>query len=182
MTHRWVLHAAFLLCFSTTALSIDYRQLLLQQSNSTRACLDLLRQLDRTLCFSDRVDFKIPEAVKHPRQMGKSYTAFVIQRMLQNIFLLFKNNSSSTGWNATIIERLLDKLHKQIEFLETILKDKQEKEWGTSPAILHLKGYYWRVQRYLKKKGYSSCAWIAAREEISRNFAIIQRLTKNFQD
>ncbi|XP_055485172.1 interferon beta [Psammomys obesus] len=184
MTDRWIHHVALLLCFFTTALSINYEQLQLQQSSSTSACQELLRQLDQELCLNDRLDFKIPVAVKHPQQMEKSYTAFAIQEMLRNIFLLFKNDFSSTGWNETIIESLLGELSVQTRFLEKILKEKQEKEkpaWGTAPTTSRLKSYYRRVQKFLENKRYSRCAWMVVRAEISRNFSMIQGLTKNFQ-
>ncbi|XP_032746238.1 interferon beta [Rattus rattus] len=184
MTNRWTLHIAFLLCFSTTALSIDYKQLQFRQSTSIRTCQKLLRQLNGRLNLSYRTDFKIPMEVMHPSQMEKSYTAFAIQVMLQNVFLVFRSNFSSTGWNETIVESLLDELHQQTEFLETILKEKQEERltWATSTTTLGLKSYYWRVQRYLKDKKYNSYAWMVVRAEIFRNFSIILRLNRNFQN
>lgn len=134
MTNRWTLHIAFLLCFSTTALSIDYKQLQFRQSTSIRTCQKLLRQLNGRLNLSYRTDFKIPMEVMHPSQMEKSYTAFAIQVMLQNVFLVFRSNFSSTGWNETIVESLLDELHQQTEFLETILKEKQE-DWRCRSVV-----------------------------------------------
>ncbi|XP_031232650.1 interferon beta [Mastomys coucha] len=184
MTNRWILHAVFLLCFSTTALSINYEQLQLRQSMSIRACRKLLGQLNGKINLSYRMDFKIPMEMMHPSKMNKSYTAFAIQEMLQSIFLVFRNNFSSTGWNETIVESLLDKLHQQTEFLKTILKEKQEERlaWMTSSTTLSLKSYYWRVQRYLKDKKYNSYAWMVVRAEIFRNFSIILRFTRNLQN
>ncbi|GAB1288625.1 Interferon beta [Apodemus speciosus] len=120
----------------------------------------------------------------HPSQMEKSYTAFASKVMFQNVFLLFRNNFSSTGWNETIVERLLNELNRQTEFLKTILEEKQEERltWETSPTTLRLKNYYWKVQRYLKNKKYDSYAWAVVRAEISRNFLIILGLTRNFQN
>lgn len=116
--------------------------------------------------------------------MEKSYTAFVSNVMVQNVFLLFKNNYSSTGWNEIIVDRLLDELNRQTEFLKTILEEKQEEilTWETSPTILRLKNYYWKVQRYLKNMKYNSYAWAVVRAEIFRNFLIILTLTRNFQN
>ncbi|XP_021056175.1 interferon beta [Mus pahari] len=182
MNNRWILHAAFLLCFSTTALSINYEQLQLQQRTRIRKCQKLLEQLNGKINLSYRTDFKIP--MEMMEKMQKSYTAFAIQEMLQNVFLVFKNNFSSTGWNETIVERLLDELHGQTEFLKTILKEKQEERlmWPVSSTALHLKSYYWRVQRYLKLNKYNSYAWMVVRAEIFRNFSIIRRLARNFQN
>ncbi|KAL6090396.1 hypothetical protein STEG23_026676 [Scotinomys teguina] len=164
-----------------SVLSINYKQLELRQSTS--ACQELLKQLDRQLCLNYRTDFKIPVEVMHPGQMEKKDTALVIQEMLQNIFDLFKSNSSSTGWNETIVESFLGKLHEQMDFVKEILEEIPENESSTHfLTILRLKSYYWRVQRYLKVKGYSSCAWMVVRAEVLRNFSIIKRLTNVFQN
>ncbi|XP_034360010.1 interferon beta [Arvicanthis niloticus] len=184
MTNRWILHAALLLCFSTTALSIDYEELQFQQSTRIRTCETLLRQLNGKINLSYRTNFKNPMVTIQPSQMEKSYTVFAIQVMLQNVFLLFRSNFSSTGWNETIVESLLDELHQQTEFLNKTLEEKQEERltWETSTTIRRLKSYYWRMQSYLKDKKYNSYAWMVVRAEIFRNFNIILRLTGNFQN
>ncbi|OBS73855.1 hypothetical protein A6R68_15606, partial [Neotoma lepida] len=183
MTNRWILQAAFLLGFLPIALSINYKWLELRQRNS--ACRELLKQLDRQLCLKYRMNFKIPTEVLHPGQMEKKDTALVIQEMLQNIFDVFQSNSSSTGWNETIVKRFLGKLHKQMDFLKEILKEIPETESSTQrnfATILPLKSYYRSVQRYLEDEGYSSCAWMVVRAEILRNFSMIKRLTNVFQN
>ncbi|XP_028629143.1 interferon beta [Grammomys surdaster] len=182
MTNRWILHAAFLLCFSTTALSIDYEQLQIQQSTRIETCQELLRQLSGKIKLSYRTNFKNPMDMIRPSQMEKSYTVFAIQVMLQNVFLVFRSNFSSTGWNETIVESLLSELHQQTEFLEKILEEKKEKRltWETSTTTRHLKSYYWRVQNYLKGNKYNSYAWMVVRAEIFKNFFIILSLTRNF--
>ncbi|CAH6790523.1 interferon beta [Phodopus roborovskii] len=181
MTNRCILQAAFLLFFPT-ALSINYKEFELKQSSTNSVCQELLKQLHGPLCLSYRVDFKIPMEVKHPGQMEKRDAAFIIQEMLQNIFVVFnKSNFSSTGWNRTIVESFLDELHKQIGFQKEILMEIPEN--GSSPTIiLHLKSYYWRMQRYLEDKRYSRCAWVVTRAEVVRNFLIIERLTSIFQN
>ncbi|XP_038190370.1 interferon beta-like [Arvicola amphibius] len=185
MTSRWILQAAFLLGFLSIALSINYEALELRQSSSNTACLELLKQLHGRLCLGHRIDFKIPTEVKHPGQMEKKDAAFVIQEMLQNIFIVFKNNSSSTGWNENIVESFLDKLDDQIEFLKKTLEEVPANERWTPrnyPTIRRLKSYYLRVQRSLEVKGYSSCAWMVVRAEILSNFSIIKNLTNIFQN
>lgn len=185
MTYKWILQAAFLLGFLSIALSINYEELERRQSSSNSACLELLEQLDGQLCLDYRINFKIPTEVKRPGQMEKKDTAFVIKEMFENIFIVFKSNSSSTGWNESIVKSFLGKLHDQIDFLEKILEEVPAKErWTPSnfPTILRLKSYYRRVQRSLEVKGYSICAWMVVRAEILRNFSIIRRLTNMFQN
>ncbi|XP_057639615.1 interferon beta [Chionomys nivalis] len=185
MTNRWILQAAFLLGFLSIALSINYEDLEHRQSSSNSVCLELLKQLDGQNCLGHRINFKIPMGVKRPGQMEKKDAAFVIQEMLQNIFNVFKNNSSSTGWNENIVESFLGELRDQIDFLNKILEEVPANErWTPSnfPTILRLKSYYRRVQSFLEVKGYSSCAWMVVRAEILSNFSIIRRLTDIFQN
>ncbi|XP_008843743.1 interferon beta [Nannospalax galili] len=186
MTNGCILQTLLLLCFSTTALSISYKALRLYQSSGSVTCQELLLQLNVRLrpCLEDRINFKLPEKIKHQQQFKKKDAAFLIHEMLQNIFSVFTNDFSSTGWNKTIVENLFGELHKQMDRLETILKEKPEESlaWRNSMAILHLKSYYRRLQRYLKDKEYSSCAWMVVRAEIMRNFPIISKLTDCFQN
>nr|AGJ84701.1 LAP-agg-IFN fusion protein [synthetic construct] len=164
------------------SLQINYKQLQLQERTNIRKCQELLEQLNGKINLTYRADFKIP--MEMTEKMQKSYTAFAIQEMLQNVFLVFRNNFSSTGWNETIVVRLLDELHQQTVFLKTVLEEKQEERltWEMSSTALHLKSYYCRVQRYLKLMKYNSYAWMVVRAEIFRNFLIIRRLTRNFQN
>ncbi|XP_071456497.1 interferon beta-like [Marmota flaviventris] len=73
MNNRCILQPALLLCFSTTALSLSYNLLRLQQFNSSVECQKLLEQLNERPadCLSDRMDFKIPKEIKHPQQFQK---------------------------------------------------------------------------------------------------------------
>lgn len=185
MSNRWILQAAFLLGFLSIALSINYEKLELTQRSSNSACLELLEQLERRPCLGHRKDFKFPMEVKHPGQMEKKDAAFIIKEMFENIFIVFRNDSSSTGWNESIVEKFLGKLHYQIENLGEILKEVPENErWTPSnyPTILRLKSYYGKVRSFLEVNEYSSCAWMVVRAEIHRNFSIIIRLTNIFQN
>ncbi|KAM7324756.1 interferon beta [Alexandromys fortis] len=184
MTNRWILQAAFLLGFLSIALSINYEDLGLRQSSTNSACLELLEQLDGQLCLGHRINFKIPMDVKRLGQAEKKDAVIFIREMLQNIFIVFKNNSSSTGWKENIVESFLGKLYDQIDFLNKVLEEVPANErWTPSnfPTSLRLKSYYRRMQSFLEVKGYSSCAWMVVRAEILRNFSIIRRLTNTFQ-
>ncbi|KAL1776952.1 interferon beta [Sigmodon hispidus] len=181
MVNRWILQPAFLLWFLPTALSINYKQLELRQRSSISECLELLNQMNGPLCLSYRQNFKIPMEVKHPRQLEKDEAVSVIEVMLQNIFHIFRSNSSSTGWNKNIIESFLDKLRNEMDFLEEIPENESLTPRNFT-TILPLKSYYKRMQEYLENHEYSSCSWIVVRTEIRRNFSIMGRLIKIFQN
>ncbi|KAH0513334.1 Interferon beta [Microtus ochrogaster] len=159
MTNRWILQAAFLLGFLSIALSINYEILERRQSSTNSECLELLEQLDGQLCLGHRINFKIPMEVKRLGQMERKDAVIFIREMLQNIFNVFKNDSSSTGWNKKIVESFLGKLNDQIHFLNEVLEEvPQNERWTPSnfPTILRLKSYYGRIQSFLEVKGYSS--------------------------
>ncbi|XP_041507421.1 interferon beta [Microtus oregoni] len=181
MTNRCILQAAFLLGFLSVALSINYEDLERRQSSTNSACLELLEQLDEQLCLDHRINFKIPMEVKRLGRMEKKVAVIFIREMLQNIFNVFKNDSSSTGWNRKIVESFLGILGDQIDFLNKVLANER---WTSSnfPTVLRLKSYYGRVQSFLEVKGHSSCAWMVVRAEILKNFSIIKRLTNTFQN
>ncbi|KAF7486241.1 hypothetical protein GHT09_001776 [Marmota monax] len=187
MNNRCILQPALLLCFSTTALSLRYNLLRLQQFNSSVECQKLLEQLNErpAECLSDRMDFKIPKEIKHPQQFQKAQAAFVIYEMLKDIFHVFERGYTSPGWNETIVKDLLAKLNHQMDLLNTTVVGKlgeENKSWAYSWTILRLKSYYVRIRTYLEAKEYSSCAWRVVRDELYWNFSFINRLTDNFQN
>ncbi|KAM5298434.1 interferon beta [Ctenodactylus gundi] len=178
MASRSLLQVALLLCLCTTSLSMSY--------NLVR-CQELLKQLNGKpeYCLSDRMDFKFPEEFRQPQQFQKEDAAFVIHEMLQNICDIFRKNFSNAKWNDTIIEDLFIELDQQMSILKKILWEKLEEQPTVQQNIaitLHLKRYYWRIQKYLKVKRYSSCAWTVVQGELLRNFSFINRLTSYLQN
>ncbi|VTJ91220.1 Hypothetical predicted protein [Marmota monax] len=187
MNNRCILQPALLLCFSTTALSLRYNLLRLQQFNSSVECQKLLEQLNErpAECLSDRMDFKIPKEIKHPQQFQKAQAAFVIYEMLKDIFHVFKKGYSNPDWNNTIVTDLLRELDHQMDLLNTMVVEKlgeENKSKAYSGTILRLKSYYVRIWMYLEAKEYSSCAWRVVRDELYWNFSFINRLTDKFQN
>ncbi|XP_076985309.1 interferon beta-like [Tamandua tetradactyla] len=182
MANSWVFRFILLLGVTSTALSISYNSLGFPQRGSV-TCQKLLKKLNGSAlhCLQDRMNFEVPEKIKHPQHFQKEEAALVIYEMLHQIFGIFTGKYSSTGWSETIVENLLAELFWQMDHLETILEEKLEEE--SSPqldfvTVLHLKSYYLRIVRYLKDKGYSSCAWTVVREEILKNFSFIIQLTE----
>ncbi|XP_036917783.1 interferon beta-2-like [Sturnira hondurensis] len=181
MANAGIVQVALLLCFSTTALSMSYNVLQVQQRGSVSASWTLIWQLNGTLhnCLQDRMDFKFPKEVKL-QKFQKEEAILVIHEMLQQIFDLFGRNFSSTGWNETIIEKLSEELSWQMDHLEPALEKIMEEEKVTlkeNTTLLHLKKYYLRIVQYLKAKLYSRCAWIVVRGHILKNFSVLYKLT-----
>lgn len=186
MTNRCTLQLTILLCLTRAALSLNYDVLRFQQSSSTAACQKLLWQLMRTPqdCLHDRMDFQIPREVKQPQQVQKEEAVVIMYEMLQQIYSIFRRNFSSAGWNETIVENLLEKLHGQMDRLETVMEEIVEE--GKFPwenrTVLRLKTYYLGILQYLKAKSYSRCAWTVVQAEILRNFSFLSGLIGALQD
>ncbi|KAM4876449.1 interferon beta [Thomomys bottae] len=184
MTTGCIFQVVLLLCFSTMALSKSYALLQFQQSNS--ACQKLLAKLNGRpeRCLDDRMNFQLPEVVKDPHQFQKADIAFTVYEMLKNILDVFRKDISNTGWDTAIIKDLLTELHRQMDYLETILERKLDEKnltWGNIKTILQLKSHYWKMVEYLKNKDYSSCAWTIVRVEILRNFSFMSSLAENLE-
>ncbi|XP_043343337.1 interferon beta-2 [Cervus canadensis] len=186
MTYRCLLQMALLLCFSTTALSMNYSLLRFQQRRSIAVCQKLLRQLPSTPqhCLEVRMDFQVPEEMRQAQQFRKEDAVLVIYEMLQQIFSILTRDFSSTGWSETIVEDLLVELQGQMDHLEPIQKEIMQKKNFTmgDMTILHLKKYYFNLGQYLKSMEYNSCAWTVVRVQILTNFSFLKSLTGYLRD
>ncbi|XP_036917779.1 interferon beta-2-like [Sturnira hondurensis] len=181
MANAGIVQVALLLCFSTTALSMSYDVLQVQQRGSVSASWTLIRQLNGTLhnCLQDRRDFKFPEEIKL-QKFQKEEAILVTHEMLQQIFDLFRRNFSSTGWNETIIEKLSEELSWQMDHLEPALEEIMGEEkfiLKENTTLQQVKEYYLRIVQYLEAKLYSRCAWIVVRGHILKNFSVLYQLT-----
>ncbi|XP_060988429.1 interferon beta-2-like [Dama dama] len=186
MTYRCLLQIVLLLCFSTTALSMNYSLLRFQQRRSVAVCQKLLRHLPSTPqhCLEVRMDFQVPEEMKQVQQFQKDDAVLVIYEMLQQIFGILTRDFSSTGWSETIIEDLLVELQGQMDHLEPIQKEiMQKKNFTTGDmTLLHLKKYYFNLGQYLKSMEYNSCAWTVMRVQMLMNFSFLKSLTWYLHD
>ncbi|XP_049625353.1 interferon beta [Suncus etruscus] len=179
MANRYIFQITLLLCFFTTAFSMSYQLLRSRQRSSNLACQRILSELNGNLteCLQQRINSTIPEEIKQPELLQKDDVLLVISEMLRQIFGIFSRNSSCTGWNKSIIEKLFLELQQQMDYVETSLEErKKENVTSYNRTILHLKKYYLKLLKYLKANGYSNCAWLIVKTEISRNFVFLNRL------
>ncbi|KAF4008651.1 hypothetical protein G4228_020428 [Cervus hanglu yarkandensis] len=184
MTYWCLLQMVLLLCFSTTALSMNYSLLRFQQRRSDTVCQKLLRQLPSTPqhCLEVRMDFQVPEEMRQAQQFRKEDAVLVIYEMLQQIFGILTRDFSSTGWSETVIEDLLVELQGQMDHLEPIQKEIMQKKTFTmgDMTVLHLKKY--NLVQYLTSMEYNSCAWTVVRAQMLKNFSFLKSLTGYLQD
>ena len=97
----------------------------------------------------------------------------LLQEMLQQSFNLFHTECSSAAWDTTLLEQLCTGLLQQLEDLDACLGQVTEEEdsaLGRTGPTLAVRRSFQFIHVYLRKKGYSDCAWETVRVEITRCF------------
>ncbi|XP_004581293.2 interferon beta [Ochotona princeps] len=181
MVNRCILQIVLLMCFSSIALPMSYNSLQIQLHNSSQRCLDLLRELKGQTedCLNERMNFMIPKEIRKPQQLSKEDATLVIFEMLNNIFVVFGKNVSSTGWNETLVQHFRSETYWQICHLKNMSKTFTKKN---SMLQLRLKSYYWKILNFLEEKKYSNCAWKLVHLQIIKDFANMRNLIDSFQN
>uniref|UniRef100_G3UK87 Interferon omega-1-like n=1 Tax=Loxodonta africana TaxID=9785 RepID=G3UK87_LOXAF len=127
-----------------------------------------LGQMRRFFCLKERKDFRFPRMV-YGSHLQKAQAVFILHKMLQQIFNLFRTKEPSTAWNTTLPDQLHNGLYQQLEDLETC--SMQAVGEGSVLAIegpvLAVKRYFQEIL-YLKEKEHSDCVWEVIRVEISK--------------
>lgn len=158
----------------------------------SRENVELLRRMSRissSLCLEDRKDFRFPRATEDGSEVREAQAISVLHEMLQQTFNLFFTEHSAAAWNSTLLDQLLQALHRQLEALDTCLVREMGKE-GSALAMqgptLALKRYFQGIRLYLKEKRYSDCAWEVVRLEVMRAFSstrlLLERLRNKNRD
>ncbi|XP_040819539.1 interferon beta [Ochotona curzoniae] len=181
MINRCILQIVLLMCFSSIALSMSYNSLQIQLRNSSQKCLDLLKELKGQTedCLNERMNFMTPKEIRKPQQLRKEDAALVIFEMLNNTFVIFRKNVSSTGWNETVVEHLCSETYSQTHNLKNMSKKFTKKN---SMLHLRLKSYYWKILNFLEDKKYSNCAWGLVHLQIIKDLSNMRNLIDSLQN
>ncbi|KAK2491134.1 hypothetical protein MC885_019896, partial [Smutsia gigantea] len=81
--------------------------------------------------------------------------------MLQQILNLFRTSMSLDSWEESHVEKLINELHPQLEYLEAFMGLEAEQKGGTLSKEnfrLQVKMYFQRIHDYLENQEHSSCA------------------------
>ncbi|XP_057576198.1 interferon omega-1-like [Hippopotamus amphibius kiboko] len=177
MAFIFSLLAAALVVFSYGpggSLGCDLSQDHVLLSRKNFVLLGQMRRISPRFCLKDRKDFSFPQEVADGTQFQKAQATFVLHEMLQQIFNLFHTEHSSAAWDTTLLDRLCTGLHKQLEDLDTCLRQvmgEEESALGMVDPTLAVKRYFQGIHLYLKEKKYSDCAWEIVRVEIMRSLS-----------
>ncbi|XP_023617630.1 interferon omega-1-like [Myotis lucifugus] len=146
--------------------------------------LTLLSQLQKTppyLCLDDRNDFKFPWEMETIMQMNRTQRLCLHHVMTAQIFRVFATRRSFAEWDRKRLSKLLSSLHQSLEDLEDQAK-KENNNLACPNLGVVARNYFRRIQKYLKEKKYSSCAWeVVLVEVMARVINMILSLKKSQQ-
>ncbi|XP_028910681.1 interferon tau-2-like [Ornithorhynchus anatinus] len=180
MANTGLVQIALVLLFSTSTVSLACRPLQTADVEQSLNRLDRMEGKSLLSCLEHRKDFQFPRAVVEAGLLQKGNRAVVVHELLQQIFTVFSQTLSQTGWDQAEVENFLHGLHRQLEELEVCLEedtDPSQASVGSGILRLRLKSYFRGISLYLRDKEYSSCAWEIVRAEIRRCiFRLLQTL------
>lgn len=168
---------------TSTVFSLELKMVLFQQRKVNRESVKLLNKLPTSSmqqCLPHRKNFLLPQKLVNPHQYQKEHTLAILHEILQQIFNLFRTNTSLDVWEESHMEKFLTELHQQLEYLEVLMGLQAEQKSGTVDSAnlrLQIKMYFRRIHDYLENQKYSSCAWTIVRVEINRCLFFVFQLT-----
>jgi hypothetical protein len=115
-----------------------------------------------------------------PHRYQKEHALAILHEMVQQIFNLFKANSSLGHLKDNHIEKFLIELHQQLAYLEALMRlypEQKSGALGSENLRLQVKAYFRRIHDYLENQGYSICARIIVQVEITRCLLFVFRFT-----
>lgn len=183
MINKHFFEIMLVLLATSTVFSLELKMVLFQQRRVNRESVKLLNKLPTSSmqqCLPHRKDFLLPQKSVNPHQYQKEHTLAILHEILQQIFNLFRANTSLDVWEESHMEKFLTELHQQLEYLEVLMGLQAEQKSGTLDSEnlrLQVKMYFRRIHDYLENQKYSSCAWTIVQVEINRCLFFVFRLT-----
>ncbi|XP_019570619.1 interferon epsilon [Rhinolophus sinicus] len=183
MINKHFFEIMLVLLATSTVFSLELKMVLFQQRRVNRESVKLLNKLPTSSmqqCLLHRKDFLLPQKSVNPHQYQKEHTLAILHEILQQIFNLFRANTSLDVWEENHMEKFLTELHQQLEYLEVLMGLQAEQKSGTLDSEnlrLQVKMYFRRIHDYLENQEYSSCAWTIVQVEINRCLFFVFRLT-----
>ncbi|XP_038625309.1 interferon alpha-2-like [Tachyglossus aculeatus] len=171
MASTGLVQIALVLLFSTSTVSLSCSLLHTADMEQSLKRLDGMQGRSLLSCLEHRKDFQFPREVVEAGLRKEGNRAVAVHELLQQIFTIFSQDLSQTGWDQAKVENFLHGLHQQLEELEVCLEeDTYPKQTSVGSGIfrLRLKSYFRSISLYLRDKEYSSCAWEIVRAQIRR--------------
>ncbi|KAB0356279.1 hypothetical protein FD754_000435 [Muntiacus muntjak] len=178
--------------FITGILSLDYNSLNVRLRRVTWQNLRLLRRMSNSFpieCLQESKAFELPQEILSHSQSLKRNIKEAFYKMSRQAFHIFTQDTFKPTWEETHLSQVQVGLDHQLRYLEQCLEEEEDGNEDTgereetlrssSPPAgnLELRRYFNRIDRFLKDKKRSPCAWEIVRMEIRRCFYFFQKLT-----
>ncbi|XP_024610465.1 interferon kappa [Neophocaena asiaeorientalis asiaeorientalis] len=181
--------------FVTGILSLDCNLLNVHLRRVTWQNLSLLRRMSKSFpieCLKESKAFELPqEILSHTQPLTRDIKE-AFYEMSRQAFHIFIQDTFKSNWEEKHLRQVQIGLDQQLQYLEQCLEEEEENEdmrevaedertqSGTPvPQLsnLELRRYFNRIDRFLKDKKYSHCAWEIVRVEIRRCFYFFHKFT-----
>ncbi|XP_062893862.1 interferon alpha-21-like [Mobula hypostoma] len=171
--------------FLTVTLTLGCERLRLLQFLNT----DTLGKLDEMggrlpqQCATERLSLKTKplDLVKLSEQVHAQERIWIVHQTLHHLRRIYSLNLSSVTWVQSSVEHFRLLLDRQLKELDVcVRKPGSESKPRKNAAILK---YFRKLRKFLKKKGFSECAWEITRAEtrphLQQLFLIMTKINKN---
>ncbi|KAM9082119.1 interferon kappa [Megaptera novaeangliae] len=182
--------------FVTGILSLDCSLLDVHLRRVTWQNLSLLSRMSKSFpieCLRESKAFELPqEILSHTQPLTRDIKE-AFYEMSRQAFHIFIQDTFKSTWEEKHLRQVQFGLDQQLQYLEQCLEEEEEEnedmremaedEWTQSGAPvpqlsnLELRRYFNRIDRFLKDKKYSHCAWEIVRVEIRRCFYFFHKFT-----
>ncbi|CAK6434101.1 unnamed protein product [Pipistrellus nathusii] len=181
--------------FITGTLSLGCDLLHIHLRRITWHNVKLLTNMSRSFplrCLRENRAFELPrEVLSHTQPLLKRDIQGAFYEMAMLTFSIFTQPTFLSTWEEEHLEQIQTGLHRQLQYLEQCLQEKQGREdkeemeederghpgprtpW---PSNLELRRYFHRISTFLQDKQYSHCAWKIVQLEVKRCFYYFQKL------
>ncbi|XP_037349029.1 interferon kappa [Talpa occidentalis] len=182
--------------FITGTLALNCNFLNVHLRRVTRKNMSLLRNMSNSFseeCLQERTAFALPQEILLHTQSMKRDIKEAFYEISTQAFNIFRQYIVKSSWEDQYLKQIQTGLDRQLKYLKQCLdeeekinedmkvtEDDEMKESGARfPQLsnLELKKYFSRIDKFLKEKKYSHCAWEIVLIEIRRCFYYYQKST-----
>lgn len=142
----------------------------LQNYNETLRLLRKLQKGPSHHCLGHRKYFKCPWKKGVITQVMKKEAMHCYAHIIRQVFVLFDKEASRTAWPEKELDQLLNSLVSDPQWPEG---SAQQADSCPLTSVLAIRTFFEQFSQYLKKKGYSPCAWEVVKVEMTLAFSFL---------
>ncbi|XP_006189961.1 interferon kappa [Camelus dromedarius] len=196
VTRKCLWPACLVGLFFTGIFSLDCTLLNVYQRRVIWQNLRLLSRMSNsfpTECLSESKAFELPLEILSDAQPLKRDIKEAFYEMAIQAFNIFIQDTFQSTWEEKHLRQLQIGLDEQLRYLEQCLEEEEEenedmkemeeeerkhsRDTVSQLSNLELRRYFNRIDKFLKDKKYSHCAWEIVRAELKRCFYFFYKFT-----